>query len=308
MTRFRPGIVGTIMGKFLKAAALASVALATPATAADWDSVAGWDVYEVGATQCVIGRAFAQADLTFGIIMSVDGEVRVFATGAGWPARAGESVDAMVAFDGKALVQGPSVGIEQQRNRGFVAAGDAAMLEGFASARQLTVRAGSSVHKEGLPLTGSAAALAQGRRCVSNLREERGAGMAAPVFAQPAQRAPAPYVRARPMTAAVRAPAVQTLASRATPRVSLASLLGDSDYPAAALRAGHEGSTTVRLAIDSRGAVADCDIARSSGSDALDDETCRVFMRKGRFSPARDTAGRPVVSFAQQTVRWQLPD
>lgn len=313
MTRFRSGIVGTIMGKFLKAAALAGVALATPAAAADWDSVAGWDIYEVGVSQCVIGRAFSQADLTFGIIMSIDGDVRVFATGADWPARAGETVDAMVAFDGKALVQGPSVGIEQQRNRGFVAAADNAMLEGFASARQLTVRAGASVHKDGLPLTGSAAALAQGRRCVSNLREERGVGMTAPVVAQRTPPVPAPFVRAHAFNGASRMPArrppaVLALASRAIPRSSLASWLGESDYPAAALRDGHEGATTVRLAIDQGGSVARCEIARTSGSYALDDETCRVFMRKGRFRPARDTAGRPVASIEHQTVRWQLPD
>lgn len=295
-----------IMGHFLKGSVLAAALVGAPAAATDWDSVGGWDVYEVDPARCVVGRMFADAGLTFGIIMSIDGEVRVFATGAGWPARAGEAIDAEVALDGKVLVRGASVGIEQQRNRGFVAAADKALLDGFAGARQLTVRAGTGILKDRLPLSGTAEALAQGRRCLSSLREERGAGIPPTVIASRPRAAPALSARGPASGTATRAPAA--LATRAIPRASLATWVGNTEYPAAALRAREEGATTVKLAINSVGEVAACEVARTSGSSALDEETCRIFKRRGRYNPARDTGGAPVESTEHTTIRWKLPD
>lgn len=289
------------MTGILRGIGLAGALVAAPAAATDWDSVAGWDVYEVGATQCVVGRVFADAGTTFGIIMSVDGEVRVFATGAGWPVRAGEAVDAEVAFDRKAAIRGTSVGIEQQRNRGFVAAADANLLDGFAAAKALTVRAGTAARRD-MPLTGSAAGLAQGRRCVAALREQRGT-VASPAAVQRVANtnpAPRPVFNAPPVKLA--------LASRAVPRASLASWFGDVDYPSAALRQRQEGTTNVRLAIDRSGAVAGCDVVGTSGSAALDEETCKILKRRARYRPALDAGRRPVDSVEQQTVRWKLPE
>ncbi len=282
--------------------AFAVMVAAAPAAATDWDSVAGWDVYEIDATRCVVGRVFADARMTFGLIMSVDGEVRVFATSAAWPTRGGDALRAQVAFDGKVVFDGPSVGIEQQSNRGFVAAADNALLEGFAGATRLTVRAGSAGSTGNASFSGSAQGLAQGRRCLSALRDER-------------RVVPAPAVAARrdmPATA-MRAPAATvgtpvSIAARAVPKASLASWVGDTEYPAAALRARQEGATTVRIAIDPAGAVSTCDIARTSGSPALDEETCRIFKRRGRYKPARDTAGAAIASIEQQTIRWKLPE
>lgn len=293
------------MKRLFGATALAGMALAAPATATDWDSVAGWDVYEVDATRCVVGRVFAQSGTSFGIILGVDGEVRVFATGAGWPVRAGAAVDAQVAFDDKPLVHGPSVGIEQQRNRGFVAAADEAMLRRFASASALTLRAGAGAPTNRLPLSGTALGLAQGRRCVASLRDERGRAPQ-PIIAMrgPPQQA----VRMRSLVPQPTRRTALAMASRPVPRGSLSSWVGDADYPAAALRARQEGTTTVKLAINRSGVVSGCEVTGTSGSKALDEETCRIFNRRARYKPALDTAGRPVDSAEPQKIRWQLPD
>lgn len=78
-------------------------------------------------------------------------------------------------------------------------------------------------------------------------------------------------------------------------------------YPPAARRAGAEGRVTVTLLIDEAGAATACEVTGSSGSATLDAATCRLFVRHGRFSPARDRAGRPVRSrLAMRGVRWQL--
>lgn len=292
------------MSRLFLAATIAAVA--APAAATDWDSAGGWDVYEIDGTRCAVGRVFADARMSFGLIMSVDGETRVFATGAGWPTRAGQALGAQIAFDGRIVLDRPSVGMESEGNRGFVAAADEALLSGFAGASRLTVRAGDAGPTGTTALTGTALGLAQGRRCVTSLRRERHAPAArVPRTAPPAAVAIAP----RPVLGAVpRAVPRAAVASRAVPRASLASWVGDTEYPAAAMRARQEGATTVRITIDRSGGVGGCEVARSSGSPALDEETCRIFKRRGRFTPARDAGGAAIDSVEQQTIRWKLPE
>ena len=283
---------------------LAAVFGATPAVATDWDSVAGWDVYEVDAKRCVVGRVFAEGPTTFGIILSVDGETRVFATRAGWSTRAGAAVPARIALDGQALPTGSSVGIEQSDNRGFVAAAPAGFLDRFAAATQLGLTTAPGQASDALRLTGAAAGLAQGRRCLDNLREE---ARMPPAAAGAVLRTTA----LRTTTRAGRAPALasspRVIASRALPRKPRSTWVTADDYPDVALRAEEEGSVTVKLAIDRGGEVAGCDVVQSSGSAALDTATCRTVRRRARYQPATDQSGQPVDATDNHTVRWSLP-
>lgn len=294
--------------------------IAAPAPATEWGNVSGWDVYEIDATRCAVGRVFADAGMSFGAIMSIDGQARVFATSARWPTRSGQAVAAQIMLDGRVVLDGPSVGMESEGNRGFVAAADDALLQSLAGAARMTVRAGHQGPSATTALTGSAEALAQARRCVMGLRDERRDETALAVRAlpsspsarlsgarvPPARMASAGTVRA--FAAPAPAAAVLAVATRAVPRASLASWVSDTEYPAAALRAGQEGATTVRIAIGKDGSVSECDVVRSSGSSALDEETCRIFKRRGRFRPALTTAGAAVDSLEQQTIRWKLPE
>lgn len=282
---------------------LAAVFGATPAMATDWDSVAGWDVYEVDAKRCVVGRVFAEGPTTFGIILSVDGDTRVFATRAGWSTRSGAAVSARIALDGQPLPTGSSVGIEQSDNRGFVAAAPAGFLDRFVAARQLGLTTAPGQASDTLPLTGAAAGLAQGRRCLDNLRED---ARIRPVTTSAVLR-PATRTTTRAGRAPVLASSPRVIASRALPRKPRSTWVTTDDYPDAALRAEEEGSVTVKLAINRGGEVAGCDVVQSSGSVALDTATCRTVRRRARYQPATDQAGQPVDATDNHTVRWSLP-
>jgi protein TonB len=44
------------------------------------------------------------------------------------------------------------------------------------------------------------------------------------------------------------------------------------------------------------GRASNCQVFQSVGVPSIDAETCALVVRKLRFRPARDTAGRPVVA------------
>lgn len=299
------------MRRLLAGSASLALLLAAPASATDWDSVGGWDVYEVDATRCVVGRVFPEAGgATFGIIMSVHGDTRVFATSGGWSARTGDKLEARVGLDGAILMAGPATGIEQNDRRGFVTAAGPSFMDRFATAKRLTVQLGVDGRSQTLALAGSAGGLAQGRRCLDNLREERARpGLTAPFAARGAPTSAPPRMSGASATTAFGTPPRPAVAaSPAVPRGARSSWIEADDYPAAALRSAQEGTVTVKLAISSSGGVAGCDILRSSGSSALDETTCRMIQRRARYRPAFDHDGRPVASFDRHTVRWTLPD
>jgi TonB family protein len=83
--------------------------------------------------------------------------------------------------------------------------------------------------------------------------------------------------------------------------------LSYDNYPPDALRR-HEGGTTMMLwTIDLKGHVRDCRIIASSGSKSLDDAACKAITRNGRYKPALDAAGTPIVSHETQKVVWSMP-
>ena len=85
------------------------------------------------------------------------------------------------------------------------------------------------------------------------------------------------------------APAVHARA-----KANLANLFSDEDYPAAALAAREQGSSSFTLDVGANGRVAGCTITRSSGSAALDSTTCRLLRSRARFTPAVDASGATV--------------
>jgi len=91
-------------------------------------------------------------------------------------------------------------------------------------------------------------------------------------------------------------------------RANLASYVSDSDYPSSAIRDEEQGTTRFRLAVGADGRVTDCTVTRSSGSSALDSTTCRLMKSRARFTPARDSDGRPTGDTVANAIRWVLPD
>jgi protein TonB len=80
------------------------------------------------------------------------------------------------------------------------------------------------------------------------------------------------------------------------------------DYPPSALRSREAGIVGIEAAIDAEGRVFACTVTASSGSAALDATACKLYQKRGRFTPARDEAGRTVASTVTDRIRWQLPD
>ena len=93
----------------------------------------------------------------------------------------------------------------------------------------------------------------------------------------------------------------------ATPVRMRSGYISNSDYPREALRAGAEGTASVRLNINRRGGVTGCAVVRSAGHEALDVVTCAIATQRFRFTPARDPAGRAVEGTYIQTINWRLP-
>ena len=95
-----------------------------------------------------------------------------------------------------------------------------------------------------------------------------------------------------------------TGAGLARPSIRLSGAIANRDYPAKARRANAQGVVTVTYIAGIDGRAHDCTIARSSGNDALDAQTCALIEKRFRFRPARDAAGRPVAETRGWQQRW----
>lgn len=89
---------------------------------------------------------------------------------------------------------------------------------------------------------------------------------------------------------------------------NLVALFGTDDYPMEAIEKEEQGTVAYRLTIGRRGGVPDCEIVESSGSEALDEQTCRILEERAHFSPARDAAGKRIPDTYSGRIRWVLPD
>jgi periplasmic protein TonB len=117
--------------------------------------------------------------------------------------------------------------------------------------------------------------------------------LAGPQPAPPPPPAPPPAARAAPSGPA---PPTEWPFRRFSP----------DDYPAAAMRGEQQGFVAYRIEIGPDGRASNCAIRQSSGSPALDAATCRIVTSRSRFTPARDSEGRPVPDHRDGWVTWRL--
>lgn len=80
------------------------------------------------------------------------------------------------------------------------------------------------------------------------------------------------------------------------------------DYPASALRQGIQGSVVISAMVGADGRVRSCLVTQSSGSQLLDDTTCRLYSKRAHFTPARDADGNPIAAQRIDRFRWQIPN
>jgi TonB family protein len=119
-------------------------------------------------------------------------------------------------------------------------------------------------------------------------------------FAPPPPPAPPPVTHAPPAS-------VFPDAYPRPARPRFGAIVNHLDYPLEALRAGVEGTVTIRYDVGVDGRIAACRVVGSSGSRLLDDATCAVAQRRLTFYPAHDAQGNPVTESRAQIVAWLLP-
>jgi protein TonB len=101
---------------------------------------------------------------------------------------------------------------------------------------------------------------------------------------------------------------VPTVSKAASARGDPSRWFTTDDYPPRALREGAEGTVRIAWDINVEGRAENCHVVSSSGNEDLDEASCRVILRKGRYKPALDQNGNPIkVTNQQRTVRWQIP-
>lgn len=99
-----------------------------------------------------------------------------------------------------------------------------------------------------------------------------------------------------------------SIAVKPEPLRNLAAYINDGDYPDQAIRKGEQGASGIRFMVAADGSLSDCRIVEPSGSELLDEATCRIVMTRAKFRPASDQAGEPVPCLYFTRIRWVLPD
>jgi protein TonB len=74
----------------------------------------------------------------------------------------------------------------------------------------------------------------------------------------------------------------------------------DREYGRFAATGIASGSVAIGVRVNPDGSVSNCHVLRSSGNPGADALMCQLFVQYVRFSPARDSAGRPIA----QDITW----
>ncbi|GAA4641981.1 hypothetical protein GCM10023115_03000 [Pontixanthobacter gangjinensis] len=92
-----------------------------------------------------------------------------------------------------------------------------------------------------------------------------------------------------------------------TPRGNPGRWASPRDYPSRALREEREGVTRFRVSVSADGRVTNCTVTGSSGHSDLDETTCKLITRRGRFNAATNGDGNEVAGTWSNAVRWEIP-
>lgn len=278
-------------------AALVLQAPASPLHAREWASAGGWDISEAGNDGCGMGLEYeGEGETILVLILKVDGTVGLSLTNYKWSAVANREYDLIFVVNGTAYEGGKSVGTSDGYRKGFVTLFDPGFLKDFAAAKNLKVGS-KGVLIDSLNLEGSAAGLAQLRRCVAHVK--------AVAAAEAREKARLAHIPEDPFASVKGTPPSAVTGARSASG-SLSSLIGQDDYPPAAIMAGEQGSVGFRLTVGPSGRVTGCSILKSSGSQSLDIATCRILRSRARFTPAKAADGTPVESSVDDSVTWRL--
>lgn len=82
--------------------------------------------------------------------------------------------------------------------------------------------------------------------------------------------------------------------------------LTTNDYPRNALTEYKGGLVNFRLSVDLIGKPSQCSVQRAVNESLFAQATCKILMKRAKFSPALDAEGRPVPGFFISSVRFQI--
>lgn len=80
--------------------------------------------------------------------------------------------------------------------------------------------------------------------------------------------------------------------------------VSDADYPARARRADAQGTSVLRLQVDTSGRIVGCSTVRSSGFPDLDERACPLYRSRARFEPR----GMTQTITLHAPLSWRLED
>ena len=98
-------------------------------------------------------------------------------------------------------------------------------------------------------------------------------------------------------------PAIPWLASASLKNPG--SVVLDTDYPARSH--SKQGTTRFELIVGPDGKPVSCTTTVSSGHEVLDQSACNAFVKRARFSPAKDEAGNPTTGRYKGSITWKAP-
>lgn len=263
----------------------------------DWPPAGGWDVVE-GDTYCGIHQTFeGKGETELSLLLTAEGTAILGLTNLAWSSEDGEKYDLKYLVNGKVYGGGASTGYGAKYDvrKGFSSSFPKEFIDDFAAGKSLIIFKGSVI-VDNLSLEGTGAAIATARRCLAAVRRE--------IAAAEAEKQRFSAIADDPFAKGNNG----VTATPPNPRGNPADWFTESEYPPAALRAAVQGDVTVALSIDDRGRVVGCRITKSSSSAELDDATCKLAERAGRFDPARDDRGDAAPGEWSGTARWRLPE
>ena len=107
---------------------------------------------------------------------------------------------------------------------------------------------------------------------------------------------------------ALAAPQLVQAKNLSRPAVQKEGTISDTDFPAEAFILKQEGNVSATYVVGQDGRASQCQISTSSGSDALDRQTCKLITERFLFDPARDVTGQATSEIKTQKVVWILPE
>ena len=292
----RASLFASTVGALAMAITLGS----TPAAARDWPTTAGWDVIEYD-DDCAIHLEYeGKGSTELWLFLQTDGDAMLVVGNDGWSIEKGEKTDLVFGVNKRVYSDGVAVGISDKfaSKRSFATKFGSDFLIDFAASPNLVILKGD-VLVDRLSLSGSGAALAVAKRCIAKVRAD--------IAVAEAEKRKYADIADDPFAKSGTATPPEDSALKGGPKGNPGGWFTDDDYPADAKRAGAQGSVSLILNIDTAGKVVGCQVSASSGNASLDDATCRLAQRRGRFTVQKDSQGNAQpYTFTLPGIHWSL--